>query len=72
MRRSYATTAAKPYRQGTVYSTRYAGLDFEHRGDHWRLLDGPERAGVGPFYRTRADLEAAVDGFAAARGYGAR
>jgi hypothetical protein len=36
------------------------------------LLDGPVRAGVGPFYRTRADLEAAVDGFAAARGYGAR
>jgi hypothetical protein len=50
----------KSYRQGVIHATRYAGLTFENRGDHWRFMaDGQ---GTGSFYATRAELLSAFGG----------
>jgi hypothetical protein len=55
--------------------TRYAELGYEHRGDHWRILDlhnGPRpdgtAEGIGPYYATRAELLADLDRYAASYG----
>jgi hypothetical protein len=63
-------TPVKWYYPGPVCRTRYAELAYQHRGDHWRILDltGGEPAedapGVGPQYRTRAELLADLDRYA--------
>lgn len=57
----------KFYVEGDLKPTRYPELFFEHRGDHWRLIDGadlPKRIGIGPQYRTKAELLADLDRYA--------
>ena len=63
-------TRAKMYQPGPVVPTRYRELAYQHRGDHWRLLDvggaapGVEPAGIGPQYPTRGELLADLDRYA--------
>ena len=70
------TYVGKLYTPGPVSRTRFPELGYQHRGDHWRILDltggvRPDDApGVGPLYPTRAELLADLDRYAAAFGCG--
>lgn len=57
-----------------THRTRFPELGFQHRGDHWRIVDlndCPDPAmpsGIGPYYRSRAELLADLERFAASFG----
>ena len=63
-------TPCKLYTPGPVVRTRFPELAYQHRGDHWRILDvtGGGESGVGPQYPTRAELLADLERYAAAFG----
>lgn len=65
-------TACKMYIPGPIQRTRFPELAYQHRGDHWRILDmgdAPEReSGIGPQYPTRAALVADLERYAAVYG----
>jgi hypothetical protein len=57
---------------GPKCRTRYPSLMYQHRIDHWRILDCTEptwTAGVGPIYRSKAELLADLDRYAEANGH---
>ena len=67
-------TLVKFYTPGPIQRTRFPELAYQHRGDHWRILDvggcepGAEPAGIGPQYPTRAALVADLERYAAVYG----
>ena len=67
-------TAVKAYIPGAVQRTRFPELAYQHRGDHWRILNmhdvpaGTEPSGIGPLYPTRAALVADLERYAAVFG----
>jgi hypothetical protein len=55
-------TPCKLVKFGPVKPTRFPELRYQHRGDHWRILD-TDGDGIGPIYRSQLELLADLDRF---------
>lgn len=53
---------------GRISETRYAELGFQHYGKLWRIIDRQTGSAVGPHYKTKSELLADLDRYAAVYG----